>query len=165
MPVSISKLLDCDLKTYLISSTGLYWWVSLCYLMIKKSLKSPVCSHSSSTFWNIRQTLHMHVSVKISNYAMSLGSNCIKQLNLAGFVLEKYLLGQTTLSFSSSWEISRSLSRVAETSHKSWHFVLGKSKFAPGVAEHLNGQTGISFSTTTHNGTLVILKPVSQETV
>lgn len=98
MPVSISKLLDCDLKTYLISSTGLYWWVSLCYLMIKKSLKSPVCSHSSSTFWNIRQILQMHVSVKISNCAMSLGSNCVKQLNLADFILEKYLLGQATLS-------------------------------------------------------------------
>lgn len=31
---------------YLISSTGLYWWVSLCYLMIK-NLRSPVWSHNS----------------------------------------------------------------------------------------------------------------------
>lgn len=123
MPVSISKLLDCDLKTYLISSTGLYWWVSLCYSMIKKSLKSPVWSHSSSTFWSIRQTLQMCVSVQISSSAMSLGSNSVKQLNPADFVLENYLLGQTALSlqkFLGSFKVPKQHCRLLQADILSW---------------------------------------------
>jgi len=65
----------------------------------------------------------MCVSVQISSSAMSLGSNSVKQLNPADFVLENYLLGQTALSlqkFLGSFKVPKQHCRLLQADILSW---------------------------------------------